>query len=256
MIWDQAEYDLRCEWGLAGVQTLAPISDVLIVVDVLVFSTAGDIAVARGASVLPYRWRDSSAEAFAKSKGALLASPRSAGGYSLSPPSLQSIPAGTALVLPSPNGSTLCLMAGAATTFTACLRNCRAVAAHACACGSRIAVVPAGEQWGDGALRPAIEDLIGAGAVLASLPGRPSPEAETAIAAFERFQHNLHDALARSTSGKELVARGFARDVELAAEYAVSATAPVMQEDRFVDAAAPTIAASPSSSFLKPKHPA
>ena len=94
------------------------------------------------------------------------------------------------------------------------------------------------------------------GAVLASLPGRPSPEAETAIAAFERFQHNLHDALARSTSGKELVARGFARDVELAAEYAVSATAPVMQEDRFVDAAAPTIAASPSSSFLKPKEPA
>jgi 2-phosphosulfolactate phosphatase len=162
VIWDQAEYDLRCEWGLAGVQTLAPISDVLIVVDVLVFSTAVDIAVARGASVLPYRWRDSSAEAFAKSKGALLASPRSAGGYSLSPPSLQSIPAGTALVLPSPNGSTLCLMAGAATTFTACLRNCRAVAAHACACGSRIAVVPAGEQWGDGALRPAIEDLIGA----------------------------------------------------------------------------------------------
>jgi 2-phosphosulfolactate phosphatase len=109
VIWDQAEYDLRCEWGLAGVQTLAPISDVLIVVDVLVFSTAVDIAVARGASVLPYRWRDSSAEAFAKSKGALLASPRSAGGYSLSPLSLQSIPAGTALVLPSPNGSTLCL---------------------------------------------------------------------------------------------------------------------------------------------------
>jgi 2-phosphosulfolactate phosphatase len=199
--YDQAEYDLRCEWGLAGVQALAQISDVLIVVDVLVFSTAVDIAVARGASVLPYRWRDSSAEAFAKSKGALLASPR-AGGYSLSPPSLLSIPAGTALVLPSPNGSTLCTHPGTAATFTACLRNCRAVAAHARARGSRIAVVPAGEQWGDGALRPAIEDLIGAGAVLASLPGRPSPEAETAIAAFERFRHNLHDALARRYVGQ------------------------------------------------------
>ncbi|MGA2742439.1 MAG: 2-phosphosulfolactate phosphatase, partial [Bryobacteraceae bacterium] len=158
-------------------------------------------------SVLPYRWRDGSAEAFAKSKGALLASPRSAGGYSLSPPSLLSIPAGTALVLPSPNGSTFCLLAGAATTFTACLRNCRAVAAATRAHGSRIAVVPAGEQWGDGALRPAIEDLIGAGAVLACLPGRLSPEAETAVAAFERFLHHLHDALARSTSGKELIER-------------------------------------------------
>jgi len=236
--YDQAEYDLRCEWGLAGVQVLAPIGDVLIVVDVLVFSTAVDIAVARGAAVLPYRWRDSSAEAFAQSKGALLASSRSRGGYSLSPPSLQSIPAGASLVLPSPNGSALCTTAGAAATFTACLRNCRAVAAYARARGSRIAVVPAGEQWGDGALRPAIEDLIGAGAVLASLPGRPSPEAETAIAAFERFQHNLHDALARSTSGKELVERGFACDVEAAAEYAVSTAAPVMREDRFVNAAA------------------
>ncbi len=244
-IWDQTEYDLRCEWGLAGVRALAPVSDVLIVVDVLVFSTAVDIAVARGASVLPYRWRDSTAEAFAKSKGALLASSRSAGGYSLSPPSLQSIPAGTALVLPSPNGSTLCTTAGGRVTFTACLRNCRAVAAHARERdsaharerGSRIAVVPAGEQWGDGALRPAIEDLIGAGAVLACLPGRPSPEAETAIAAFERFQHNLYDTLVRSTSGKELAARGFACDVEFAAELAVSTTAPVMREGRFVDAA-------------------
>ena len=195
MHYDQAEYDLRCEWGLAGVPSLAPHGDVLIVVDVLVFSTAVDIAVARGASVLPYCWRDSSAGGFAQSKGALLASPRPGGGYSLLPPSLQSIPA------------------GAAATFTACLRNCSAVAAHARARGSRIAVVPAGEQWGDGALRPAIEDLIGVGAVLANLPGRPSPEAERAIAAFERFRHSLHDTLARSTSGKELVERGFACDV-------------------------------------------
>jgi 2-phosphosulfolactate phosphatase len=236
--WDQAEYDLRCEWGLPGVKALAPISDVLIVVDVLVFSTSVDMALARGASVLPYRWRDSSAKAFAKSKGALLAGARNAGGYSLSPPSLQSIPAGSALVLPSPNGSALCTMAGAAVTFTACLRNCRAVAAHVRERGSRIAVVPAGEQWEGGALRPAIEDLIGAGAVLASLAGRPSPEAETAIAAFERFQHNLHDALARSTSGKELAGRGFAGDVEAAAAYAVSGTAPELRQDRFVDAAA------------------
>jgi 2-phosphosulfolactate phosphatase len=235
--WDQAEYDFRCEWGLAGVKALAPISEILIVVDVLVFSTAVDIAVALGASVLPYRWRDASAEAFAQSKGALLASARSAGGYSLSPPSLRSLPAGAALVLPSPNGSTLCLAAGGTTTYTACLRNYQAVANHARTRGSRIAVVPAGEQWGDGGLRPAIEDLIGAGAVLACLPGRPSPEAETAIAVFEHFRHNLHDALLRSTSGKELAERGFACDVEVAGEYAVSSAAPVMQKDRFVSSA-------------------
>jgi 2-phosphosulfolactate phosphatase len=234
----QTDYELLCEWGLHGVTILAPVSDALIIVDILSFSTAVDIAVARGASVLPYRWRDNSAEAFAASKGALLAAPRSAHGeYSLSPASLQSIPANTALVLPSPNGSTLCLHASGAVTFTACLRNSAAVAARARACGSRIAVIPAGEQWSDGSLRPAIEDLIGAGAVLAELPGRLSPEAESAVAVFERFRHNLDDVLARCRSGRELVERGFSRDVALAAEYASSSAAPVLRGDRFVNEA-------------------
>jgi len=38
------------------------------------------------------------------------------------------VPSGTILVLPSPKGSTLCLMGGGVTIFTACLRNCRALA--------------------------------------------------------------------------------------------------------------------------------
>ncbi len=170
-----------------------------------------------------------------------LASRTAAGGYSLSPSSLQAIPRGTALVLPSPNGSTLSLCASSlharhATTFTACLRNSGAVAARARECGSQIAVIPAGERWSDGSLRPALEDLIGAGAVLAGLPGRLSPEAEAAVAAFERFRHSLHDVLFRCSSGKELVERGLARDVELAADYGVSSTVPILKEDRFVDA--------------------
>lgn len=238
MLSHQTDYELRCEWGLHGVTILAPVSDALIIVDILSFSTAVDIAVARGASVLPYRWRDNSAEAFAASKGALLAAPRSAHGeYSLSPASLQSIPAQTALVLPSPNGSTLCLDTSGSMILTTCLRNSTAVAARARAFGPRIAVIPAGEQWSDGSLRPAIEDLIGAGAVLAELPGRLSPEAELAVAAFERFRHNLHDVLARCGSGRELLERGFVRDVELAAEYASSSSAPVLRGDRFVNEA-------------------
>lgn len=235
-VYDQTAYELRCEWGRAGLKALAPASDVVIIVDLLSFSTAVDIAVAQGASVLPYRWRDDSAAGFAESKGALLAGSRSSGAYSLSPASLQSIPAGSALVLPSPNGSSLCLTAGAGATFTACLRNCDAVAACAAARGERIAVIPAGEQWDDATLRPAVEDLIGAGAVLASLPGRPSPEAETAIAVFERFRRNLLDTLMRCTSGQELAARGFSADVEIAAMCAVSRAAPVLHGDRFVDA--------------------
>ncbi len=43
------------EWGLAGVEALAPHSDVMIIVDVLSFTTCVDIAIGRGGVVYPYR---------------------------------------------------------------------------------------------------------------------------------------------------------------------------------------------------------
>jgi 2-phosphosulfolactate phosphatase len=229
---EQAAYDLRCEWGLKGLLALQSSSDAVIIVDVLSFSTAVDIATARGAAVLPYRWQDDSAQRFATEHGATLAAGRGDGGYSLSPESLRSIPAGARLVLPSPNGSTLAL-AAAVPVWTACLRNAPAVARTAAAHGRRIAVIPAGEQWPDSTLRPCLEDLIGAGAVLADLPGTPSPEAELAVAAFARFRHDLAGALSRCGSGRELIERGFTGDVELAAEYAVSQVAPRLTQGQF-----------------------
>jgi 2-phosphosulfolactate phosphatase len=233
---DQTEYDLRCEWGLSGLLAVAGSSDVVVIVDVLSFSTAVDIAVSNGACVLPYRWKDESAKRFASEKRAILASGRtSAAGYSLSPASLRSITAETLLVLPSPNGSTLALSTRGLPTFTACLRNAPAVAKCVAQYGSRVAVIPAGERWGDDSLRPCLEDLIGAGAVLAELAGTLSPEAELAVATFVHFRRKLRDAIPRCGSGKELVQSGFALDVELAAEYAVSAVAPVLAGDRFGD---------------------
>jgi 2-phosphosulfolactate phosphatase len=51
---------------------LAP-ADVIIVVDVLSFSTCVDVATSRGAVILPYPWMDSSAVAFADANHAELA---------------------------------------------------------------------------------------------------------------------------------------------------------------------------------------
>ena len=76
-----------------------------------------------------------------------------------------------------------------------CLRNCEAVAHFAQSYGSRISVIPAGERWEDGSLRPAIEDLVGAGAILSYLEGRLSPEAEAAMAVFHGLKDNLVTAL-------------------------------------------------------------
>lgn len=106
MNFDQANFDIRCESGPQGVLQLAPISHVIIIVDVLSFSTCIEIACSRGAIVFPYQWKDDSAKAFARSVGAELADSRGSGSsYSLSPASLMSIDRGTRLVLPSPNGS-------------------------------------------------------------------------------------------------------------------------------------------------------
>lgn len=238
MLFDQADYELRCEWGLQGLLCLAPASDAVIIVDILSFSTVVDMVVANGAFALPYRWKDDSAARFAKEKRARLASShRSKNSYSLSPASVRGIPRDTALVLPSPNGSTLCLSAGSVPTFTACLRNAPAVASHIAKFARRVAVIPAGERWADDALRPCLEDWIGAGAVLSLLSGSRSPEADLAVAAFERFRDDLTGTLCRCGSGKELMERGFQGDIELACEFGVSSAAPMLAGGRFVNAA-------------------
>lgn len=67
MIYDQAEFDLRSEWGAKGVSQLAPISDVIVIVDILSFSTSVEIATNNGAIIYPYQWRDDSAVDYARS---------------------------------------------------------------------------------------------------------------------------------------------------------------------------------------------
>lgn len=236
MIYDQAEFDLRCEWGVQGVTQLAPISDVIIIVDVLSFSTATEIATKNGAIIYPYQWRDDSAINYAKSVNGELAKNRmSQAGYSLSPASLTKIPTGSRLVIPSPNGSTLTLLTGKTPTIAGCLRNCEAVAKFAQKYGSKIAVIPAGEKWEDGTLRPAFEDLIGVGAILSFLNGSFSPEAESALAVFQTFRNELLGYLKKSSSGKELIAKGYELDVELAAVFNISDCVPLLTENAYIN---------------------
>ncbi len=236
MFFDQQEFDIRCEWGERGVATLAPISDIVIIVDVLSFSTSVDIAVHQGVIVFPYRWKDDRAVEFAVSVNAELADPkRTNGRYSLSPQSLMHIQPGTRIVLPSPNGTTLALAANPTSVLTGCLRNAQAVALAAKKYGSKIGVIPAGERWQDDlSLRPSFEDLIGAGAIISCLSGRLSPEADSAAAAFREVKPKLGECLHQCSSGKELIELGFAKDVGLAAELNVSDCAPVLSGEAYV----------------------
>ena len=223
----QAEYACRCEWGVAGVAGLAP-ADVTIVVDVLSFNTCVDIAVARGGAILPYPFADATVADFARTHGAELAGKRRLFKYSLAPASYLEIEPGFRCVLPSPNGARVTLAAAAAARILlgGSLRNARAVAHAAAGLGRSVNVIPAGEQWLEGSLRPALEDWIGAGAILRWLPGSHSPEADAAVATFERFQTCLVETLDRCGSGRELEERGHRQDKELAGALDVSACVP------------------------------
>ena len=232
---DQRASPCRCDWGVHGLESLAP-ADVVIVVDVLSFSTCVDIAVARGGAIVPYAWNDASAAVFADLHGAEVAGSRGNSRYSLSPASFVDAPAGLRCVLPSPNGGAVALNAvmSGAIVVAACLRNATAVADAVPSLGKTFNVVAAGERWRDGSLRRAMEDWVAAGAILRRLPGPRSPEAEAAVAAFEHASGDLGGFIADSGSGRELIARGFGQDVELAAAFDVSSQVPTYERGAFV----------------------
>lgn len=225
------------EWGPAGAKVLSESCDVLVVVDVLSFSTALTVAVERGAKVWPHTGGESAGQ-LARDIDAVLAGNRSSHeGLTLSPASLRDLPEDARLVLPSPNGSSIAFAAvnGALPVVAGCLRNAHAVARHLRDV-DRIGIVPAGERWGDGSLRPAYEDLVGAGAVVERLtaeePGvELSPDAEAAAAAFRWLR-----PLAQCPSGVELIDKGYADDVTIAEEVDASDVVPVLVEGRFVAA--------------------
>jgi 2-phosphosulfolactate phosphatase len=231
-------------------------ADVTIVVDVLSFSTCVDVAASRGAIILPYQSGDAAGEAFARVHHAELAGLRGVARYSLSPGSFLDAPSGLRCVLPSPNGAALTCRAaaGATVVLAGCLRNAAAVARRAAQLGRTFNVCLAGERWPDGSLRPAVEDWLGAGAILRDLPGPKSPEARSAIAAFTDAAPVVADLIAHSSSGRELIERGFAYDVELAAALDVSRCVPrydgvaLLDDDasRDVDQPPQTAARSPA----------
>lgn len=249
--YDQSPHRVRFEWGLDGARAVP--ADVAVVVDVLSFTTTLSVALERGIEVFPHEWRDSRAAEHALRHGATLAvgrfealSRRDARHVSLSPASMATVEGVQRLVLPSPNGSSIAfaLRGSSSSVVGASLRNATAVASYVAqqvSRGGSVVVVAAGERWaGDDTLRPAVEDLWGAGAVLAGLVAAGlddlSPEAAAAAAAFAATGERLADLLRGCASGRELVERGFGDDVDIAAQLDVSGVVPLLGDDSFTDA--------------------
>lgn len=240
-VYAQPGAGVRFDWGLAGASELGRVCAALVVVDVLSFTTAVDVAVGRGTRVHPFPW-SAQADAYASRVGAVAAVGRAEVSpqrpWSLSPAALRRAPGTPDLVLPSPNGSAICAAASATglPVVAGCLRNARAVARWLLHQGygtarAPIGVIAAGERWPDDTLRPGVEDLLGAAVILDGLAGARgglSVEAAVALAALNSVP-DVSAAVRGSVSGRELAARGFADDVAIALERDASTVVPLLR---------------------------
>ncbi len=234
MKWLAPVHRCHLEWGPRGAVDAASRGDVVIVVDVLSFTSAVATAIEAGGEIVPAR-DQLEGRHVAVQLGAELAGKRGEAGatFSLSPLSFRTAPEGRQVVLASPNGATCALAAaGARALLAGCLLNASAVAACAERLATReqlgVTVVPAGERWPEtGELRVAIEDYLGAGAILSGVGLEKSPEAAVCVAAFEVCRDRIFELIWQSSSGRELQGKGYGADVRHSAQLDLFESVPL-----------------------------
>ena len=200
---DQSTYQVRLEWGLDGLVRLAP-ADVVVVVDVLRFSTTV-IRALEGGAVFAL---DAAAHAVSINGAAVAEAAGRTGG--------------------------LVLLGG--------LRNATAVAETVHAEQERrgvrtsIAIIACGELAGrsaDAHVRFAVEDQLGAGAIVDALGARgidhTSPEAAVAAESFRALRRATKHLITASGSGRELADAGLGDEVLAAAAVDAASVVPVLR---------------------------
>lgn len=210
---DQSSYQVRFEWGVAGLARLAP-ADIVVVVDVLRFSSTVTDAVASGRTVsLP------DAVGWSRNGAAVAAA------------------AGEATVL---LGSLRNASAVARTVLE--IQNRRQQR-------TSVTVIAAGELTDAGDLRFAVEDQLGAGTIIAALSDlgadHTSPEAAAACESARGLRRAMRHLLTASGSAKE-IAGGVAATARMeaaglvptepaaAAQVDATEVVPVLEGDAFV----------------------
>lgn len=199
---DQSTYQVRLDWGLAGLERLAD-ADVVVVVDVLHFSTKLADAVARGAEV-------ELSDAAAWSSDAVA-------------PAIAVTAA-----------------AGGATVLVGGIRNASAVAraVHAVQEQRRsrtsVALIATGERDASNDVRFAVEDHLGAGAIIAALTDlgidHTAPDAAVAAEGFRALRRALGHLLSASGSGQDA---GDPESVAAASRLDAVSAVPMFQDRRF-----------------------
>lgn len=175
MPFSQSPYQVRLDWGTAGLARLAP-SDIVVVVDVLRFSSTVTDAVAAGEEVVL-----ADAQGWSRNGAAVAAA---------APPD--------------------------ATVLVGGIRNASAVARAVQTVQERrqartsVAIIAAGELDATGDLRFAVEDQLGAGAIIAALTDlgidHTVPDAAVAAEGFRALRRATRHLLSASGSAREIEA--------------------------------------------------
>lgn len=200
---DQSTYQVRLDWGLAGLERLAD-ADVVVIVDVLHFSSRLADAVAEGAEVDLAEAASWSVDAVAPA----LAVTAAASGASV--------------------------LVGGIRNASAVARTVQAVQEQRQARTS-VAVIAAGERDGSNDLRFAVEDHLGAGAVIAALTDlgidHTAPDAAVAAEGFRALRRALGHLVSASGSARD---GADAETVAAAARLDAVSTVPVLRDRVFV----------------------
>jgi 2-phosphosulfolactate phosphatase len=243
----QHPFHCKLDWGQRGALRAVQRGDILVVVDTLSFSTAVATAVNYGGFVCPCPEGEDPVK-LARRIGGEAAVRRAdvpqKGHFSLSPLTYVNLSPGTRIVLSSPNGATCSHCSRQVPyLFIGALLNARAVASavsnvlngmdsSACmtviACGERESTLPENNP-----IRFAVEDYLGAGAILSYLGFEKSPEARVCQSAFADNKKNMRNILWECESGRELRAEGFGKDVEFASQLNLYDSVPVMRNGFF-----------------------
>jgi 2-phosphosulfolactate phosphatase len=237
---------VHVEWGRTGAALAGARGDVVVVVDVLSFSTTLSIAAARDFTCLVYSGAEiESLGGPAMAAIRLGARPLSRqrrvepGEISLSPASLLEAEPGQRVIFTSLGGASVvsaaaqapAILIGGPRNATACAGLAAELMTSVRA--GRVTVVACGEHWSSvdpdtEGTRPAAEDWLGAGAVCAGMADLGySLSAEARLAASSWTRPSALADVADCVSARELRAAGFASDVELALEVDADRKVPV-----------------------------
>jgi len=242
--------DCRLGWGRNGAIEASKNSDIVIVVDTLSFSTTVAYAVSMGAVIYPCALGDDPSE-LCENYNAEIAVGRldvpSKGRFSLSPLTFKNIELSTKVVLPALNGGTCCKLAqkNSAKVIIGSLINAKAVSRHIMSHiddtieSITITVIACGERFKkptpDGEIRFAIEDYLGAGAIISELKMNKTPEAMACEGAFIHNQKSLDKLIWECESGVELRDIGFGDDVKFASQINSIEVVPMFSGDSIID---------------------